>query len=106
MTDSGHHLFNKLSSFLVALENIDNFKKVIFILAILISLTAIANKRKLPYPVLLVAAGLIIGFIPGLPNLALDPEIVFVIILPPVLYDAASKTSWHEFRTSIRPYPH
>jgi len=72
-------------------------------MAILIILTAIANKRKLPYPVLLVAAGLLIGFVPQLPNLALDPDIVFVVILPPLLYDAASKTSWHEFRTSIRP---
>lgn len=72
-------------------------------MAILIILTAIANKRKLPYPVLLVAAGLIIGFVPQLPNLALDPDVVFVILLPPLLYDAASKTSWHEFRISIRP---
>lgn len=81
----------------------DSFKIVVFIMAILISLTAIANKRKLPYPVLLVAAGLIIGFVPQLPDLALDPDIVFVIILPPLLYDAASRTSWHEFRTAIRP---
>ncbi|HEX5653575.1 MAG TPA: cation:proton antiporter, partial [Chitinophagaceae bacterium] len=81
----------------------ENFKIVVFILAILISLTAIANKRKLPYPILLVVAGLVIGFVPQLPNLALDPDIVFIIILPPLLYDAASKTSWHEFRTSIGP---
>ncbi|MEO7923082.1 MAG: Na+/H+ antiporter [Chitinophagaceae bacterium] len=81
----------------------ENFKIVVFIMAILICLTAIANKRKLPYPILLVAAGLIIGFVPQLPDLALDPDTVFVIILPPLLYDAASKTSWHEFRTSIRP---
>ena len=79
------------------------FKIVIFIMAILISLTAVANKRKLPFPILLVIAGLIIGFMPGLPNLALDPDVVFVIILPPLLYDAASKTSWNEFRSSIRP---
>ncbi len=72
-------------------------------MAILISLMAIGNKRKLPYPVLLVAAGLVIGFIPQLPNLALDPDVIFLIILPPLLYDAASKTSWHEFKSSIRP---
>lgn len=72
-------------------------------MVILISLTAIANKRKLPYPVLLVFAGLIIGFVPQLPDLALDPDVVFVIILPPLLYDAATKTSWHEFKTSIGP---
>jgi CPA1 family monovalent cation:H+ antiporter len=81
----------------------ENFKIVIFIMAIVISLTAIANKRKLPFPVLLVVAGLIIGFVPQLPDLALNPDTIFVIILPPLLYDAASKTSWHEFRTSIRP---
>ena len=80
-----------------------DFKIVIFIMAILISLTAIVNKRKLPFPILLVAAGLIIGFVPQLPDLALDPDVVFLIILPPLLYDAATKTSWHEFRTSIRP---
>lgn len=72
-------------------------------MVILITLTAIANKRKLPYPILLLTAGLIIGFVPQLPDLALDPDVVFYIILPPLLYDAASKTSWHEFRTSIRP---
>jgi Na+/H+ antiporter len=81
----------------------DNFKIVVFIMAILISLTAIANKRKLPFPVILVFAGLIIGFIPQLPDLALDPDVVFIIMLPPLLYDAASKTSWLEFKTSIRP---
>jgi monovalent cation/hydrogen antiporter len=81
----------------------DDFKIVVFIMAILISLTAIANKRKLPFPVILVFAGLIIGFVPQLPNLALDPDVVFVIMLPPLLYDAASKTSWLEFKTAIRP---
>lgn len=81
----------------------NEFKVVIFLMAILISLTAIVNKRKFPFPILLVAAGLIIGFVPQLPNLALDPDIVFIVILPPLLYDAAAKTSWHEFRTAIRP---
>src|SRR6188508_881639 len=81
----------------------EEFKVVIFLMAILISLTAIVNKKKIPFPILLVAAGLIIGFVPQLPNLALDPDIVFIIILPPLLYDAAAKTSWHEFRTAIRP---
>jgi monovalent cation/hydrogen antiporter len=81
----------------------ENFKVVVFIMAILISLTALVSKRNLPLPILLVAAGLIIGFVPQLPNLQLDPEVIFIILLPPLLYDAASKTSWHEFRASIRP---
>ncbi len=72
-------------------------------MAILISLTAIVNKRKLPFPILLVFAGLIIGFVPFLPDLEMNPDVVFLVLLPPLLYDGASKTSWHEFRTSIRP---
>jgi len=72
-------------------------------MAILIALSAVADKSKLPYPIMLVFAGLVIGFVPALPNLAMDPDIVFLIFLPPLLYDAASKTSWHEFKTSIRP---
>lgn len=81
----------------------ENFKVIVFIMAILISLMALNDKRRLPYPILLMAAGLVIGFVPILPDLALDPDVVFLVILPPLLYDAASKTSWHEFRTSIRP---
>jgi CPA1 family monovalent cation:H+ antiporter len=81
----------------------ENFKIIVFIMAILISLMAISDKRNLPYPILLMAAGLIIGFIPVIPDLALDPDVIFLIILPPLLYDAAFKTSWHEFKTQIRP---
>ena len=44
-----------------------------------------------------------IGFIPSLPDLALDPDIIFLIFLPPLLYDAASQTSWHNFKADIRP---
>ncbi|GAB3800565.1 Na+/H+ antiporter [Spirosoma humi] len=80
-----------------------NFETVIFILTILIGLSAIADKIKLPYPILLVATGLIIGFVPFLPNLALDPDVALLIFLPPLLYDAASKTAWQEFTSSIRP---
>ena len=80
-----------------------SFEIVIFIMAILIGLSAIADKIKLPYPILLVMVGLLIGFVPVLPDLAIDPEIIFLIFLPPLLYDAAFKTSWHEFKNAIRP---
>jgi len=80
----------------------ENFKVIIFILAVLISLSALIDKLKLPYPVLLVLVGLIIGFVPVLPDLALDPDVVFLVFLPPLLYDAASRTSWLDFKTNIR----
>ncbi len=81
----------------------ENFKIIVFIMAILISLMAFADRTRLPTPILLMAAGLIIGFVPFLPDFALNPDVIFLIILPPLLYDAASRTSWLEFRTSIKP---
>lgn len=81
----------------------ENFKVVIFILAVLISLSALIEKIRLPHPVFFVMAGLAIGFIPVLPDLDLDPDVVFLIFLPPLLYDAAFRTSWHDFKTDIRP---
>lgn len=81
----------------------ENFKIIIFILAVLISLSAVIDKLKLPNPVFLVLVGLIIGFIPVFPHLVMDPEVVFLVFLPPLLYDAAFRTSWHDFKTNIRP---
>jgi CPA1 family monovalent cation:H+ antiporter len=80
-----------------------NFETVIFMLAVLLGLSALARKISLPYPILLVGAGLLIGFVPFLPNLALDPEVALVIFIPPLLYEAASKTAWQEFTQAIRP---
>lgn len=71
-------------------------------MAILITLSAFTDKIKLPYPVLMIFAGLAIGFIPFLPDLQLDPEIVFLAFLPPLLYDAAFRTSWLDFKKEIR----
>lgn len=71
----------------------ENFEIVIFIMTILIVLSAFADKIKLPYPILLVTVGLVIGFVPTLPDLELNPDIVFLVFLPPILFDAAFKTS-------------
>ena len=67
----------------------ENYSIIIFILAVIVGLSAVADKVKLPYPVLLIAAGIAIGFIPSLPRVELAPEIVLLIFLPPLLYDAA-----------------
>lgn len=80
-----------------------NFELTILVLGTVITILAIADKLKLPNPVILVVAGLTLGFIPGLPSLTLDPDVVFLLFLPPILYDAASNTSWHDFKAEIRP---
>ncbi|WP_183556788.1 Na+/H+ antiporter [Mucilaginibacter sp. SP1R1] len=79
----------------------ENYSIVIFILAIMIGLSAIADRIKLPSPILLIIAGIAVGFIPALPNIELNPEIVFLIFLPPLLYDAAFNISYQTFKTNI-----
>lgn len=79
----------------------ENYTIVIFILAVMIGLSAMADKIKLPYPVLLIVAGIAVGFVPSIPNIDLNPEIVFLIFLPPLLYDAAFNISFQTFKTNI-----
>ena len=76
---------------------------ILIIFAILLALQAIADKIKLPNAVLLVMVGLSLWFIPGLPVIELNPDVIFLLFLPPILYDAASHTSWHDFKSEIRP---
>jgi Na+/H+ antiporter len=79
----------------------ENYSIVIFILAVMIGLSAIADKVKLPYPILLIIAGIAVGFIPSIPHIELNPEIIFLIFLPPLLYDAAFNISFKSFKTNI-----
>ncbi|HEY0307853.1 MAG TPA: Na+/H+ antiporter [Acidobacteriaceae bacterium] len=61
----------------------------------------LARKMKVAYPIVLVVAGLFLTFIPGLPKITLDPEVIFLVVLPPLLFHAAWETSWREFRANI-----
>jgi len=79
----------------------ENYSIVLFILALMIGLSAIADKIKLPYPIILISAGIAIGFIPTLPKVEIDPEIIFLLFLPPLLYDAAFNISFAQFKTNI-----
>lgn len=79
----------------------ENYSIIIFILAIVIGLSAFADKAKLPYPILLVIAGIGIGFIPTMTEIEINPEIIFLLFLPPLLYDASFNISPKEFKTNI-----
>jgi Na+/H+ antiporter len=69
---------------------------------ILLGMSA-ARRLPIPYPVLLVLMGLLVSFVPDLPTLSLDPELVFLVFLPPVLWAAGYFTSWRDFRANARP---
>ncbi len=66
-------------------------------------LVLLAKRIKVAYPIFLVIAGLGISFIPGVPLLHLDPDLIFLIFLPPLLYEAAWYTSWNDFWKWKRP---
>lgn len=79
----------------------ENYSIIIFILAIVIGLSAFADKAKLPYPILLVIVGVAIGFIPTMQEIEINPEIIFLIFLPPLLYDASFNISPKHFKTNL-----
>ena len=65
-------------------------------------LALLARKLHIPYPILFVIGGLLLGWIPGLPKVSLNPELVFLFFLPPLLFPAALFTSWRDFRLNLR----
>ncbi len=63
----------------------------------------LARRLHIPYPIFFVIGGLLLGLIPKLPPVRLNPELLFLFILPPLLYPAALFTSWRDFRANLRP---
>jgi CPA1 family monovalent cation:H+ antiporter len=79
----------------------ENVSVIILFLFGITFLGLLSYRYKFPFPIVLILSGIAISLIPGLPVISLDPEIVFVIFLPPLLYHAAWYTSWHGFKLSI-----
>jgi CPA1 family monovalent cation:H+ antiporter len=78
--------------------------EVVFALLVAATVLALVARRiGIPYPILLVLGGLVIGFVPGLPRVVLDPELVFLLFLPPILFAAGYFTSIRDFRANLRP---
>src|SRR3954469_22570482 len=77
--------------------------ETIFLLLLfaIVALATLAAKLDTPYPIVLVIGGLLLGLVPGMPRVPLNPELVFLIFLPPLLYAAAWNTSWADFLRDI-----
>ena len=65
------------------------------------ALSALARVISIPYPILLVVAGLVLGFVPGVPEIELPPELVLAFFLPPLLYSAAFFSSLRDLRADL-----
>ena len=68
------------------------------LVAVIVLLEMLATKLRIAYPVILVVAGLLISFVPGLPKVQADPDMIFFIFLPPLLFEAAWTISFKEMK--------
>jgi len=64
--------------------------------AAVVLLHMLAGKLRVAYPIVLVLAGLVVSLIPGLPRMRVDPDLIFFLVLPPLLFEAAWSISWKE----------
>ncbi|OHC72306.1 MAG: Na+/H+ antiporter [Rhodocyclales bacterium RIFCSPLOWO2_02_FULL_63_24] len=76
---------------------------VLLLLLASVALGWVARHFKFPYPIALVAGGALLGLMPRLPQFPFDPQLILVVVLPPILYQAALLTSWNDFKANIRP---
>src|ERR1035437_5151276 len=76
---------------------------LLFMLAVLAAVAVVAERLNVAPSILLVVAGVGIAFVPGLPKVQLAPEVVLLVILPPLIYSAGVAMSWREFRFNLRP---
>src|SRR3974390_3021675 len=76
---------------------------LLFMMALLAAVAIAAKRLSITPSILLVVAGIGIAFVPGLPKVELAPEVVLLVILPPLIYSAGVAMSWREFKFNLRP---
>jgi CPA1 family monovalent cation:H+ antiporter len=76
-------------------------RAILLLLVMVAAFAVMAHRLKVPYPIVLVLAGLVLSFVPHMPRIPLDPNLVFVIFLPPLLYASAWAVSWRDFRRNL-----
>ena len=81
----------------------DLLTALIIDLIVIAVLFEVARRASIPYPALFVLGGLALGFIPGLPSIHLEPELVLLVFLPPLLFVAAFETPIRDLRRNLAP---
>jgi Na+/H+ antiporter len=76
---------------------------ILLLLAVLAVVAVLARRLRTPPSILLVIAGVLLALVPGLPKIELAPELVLLVILPPLIYSAGVSMSWREFKFNLRP---
>ncbi|GGH63534.1 CPA1 family monovalent cation:H+ antiporter [Filimonas zeae] len=78
----------------------ENYTIILVLLGIMVILSSLAEKIKVAAPIVLIVVGIAVGFIPGMPAVEIDAEIIFLLFLPPLLYDAAFKIHFPDFKAN------
>ena len=81
---------------------VETVQILVLLLAVVAAVAVVAARLEIPPAILLVIAGVILGHL-GLPSVELAPELVLLLVLPPVIDSAAVSMSWNEFRFNLRP---
>jgi CPA1 family monovalent cation:H+ antiporter len=74
---------------------------LLFLMGLVAALAALARRFHTPYPAVLVIGGLAVSMLPNVPRISLNPDVVFLVLLPPLLFAAAFHTSWRDFRFNL-----
>lgn len=80
-----------------------SIETLILLILLIVACSIFARRLNIIFPVLLTVTGLLLSLIPGFPKLFLDPSIVLLVFLPPILYSAAWNTNWVDFKRNIEP---
>lgn len=81
----------------------EEIELVLGLLVVIALLATLARKIRVPYPIVLVLGGLALALVPGLPEIRLEPELVLLLFLPPILFSAAFFSSVRELKENVRP---
>src|SRR5580698_2187077 len=73
----------------------------LLLLLFIIAFGQLARRIGTPYPIVMIIGGLVLGFVPGIPAITLDPDLIFLVVLPPLLFSAAWVTSWRDFSHNL-----
>ena len=79
------------------------FQIFLILLAVLAGTALLARRINVAPAILLLLAGIALAFVPGMPSLELPPELVLLVVLPPLIYSASVAMSWREFKSNLRP---
>jgi Na+/H+ antiporter len=74
---------------------------LLFLMVLVAALAALARRFHTPYPIVLVIGGLAVSLLPNAPRVSLYPDVIFLVLLPPLLFSAAFQTSWRDFRLNL-----